>query len=74
MVGGPVRGGGQRKAPVGFYGSLLFVWPATDDVAEPVLVHAFMMIGTASDRGNFPSTPKDRRELRSGNVTHTFRP
>ncbi|KAI9510150.1 ribonuclease H-like domain-containing protein [Russula earlei] len=28
----------------------------------------------ASERGSFPATPKDRREVRSGNMTHTFRP
>ncbi|KAI0298162.1 ribonuclease H-like domain-containing protein [Multifurca ochricompacta] len=27
-----------------------------------------------SERGNFPAAPKDRREVRSGNVAHTFRP
>ncbi|KAI9440214.1 hypothetical protein BJY52DRAFT_523024 [Lactarius psammicola] len=26
------------------------------------------------ERGDFPAPPKDRRELRSGNMSHTFRP
>ncbi|KAH9080509.1 ribonuclease H-like domain-containing protein [Lactarius deliciosus] len=26
------------------------------------------------ERGDFPAAPKDQRELRSGNVSHTFRP
>jgi len=30
--------------------------------------------GTALERGGFPAAPKDRREVRSGNMTHTFRP
>ena len=31
-------------------------------------------IGVALDRGSFPAAPKDRREVKGGNVTHTFRP
>ncbi|KAH9065385.1 ribonuclease H-like domain-containing protein [Lactarius vividus] len=27
-----------------------------------------------SERGDFPAPPKDQREVRSGNVSHTFRP
>ncbi|KAH9179270.1 hypothetical protein EDB89DRAFT_2111416 [Lactarius sanguifluus] len=38
-----------------------------------------MLYGTdfgiaVSERGDFPAAPKDLRELRSGNVSHTFRP
>jgi len=31
-------------------------------------------LGAALDRESFPATPKDPREVRSGNVSHTFRP
>jgi exosome complex exonuclease RRP6 len=32
-----------------------------------------VMTGAALDRDSFPATPKDRREVRSGNVTRSFR-
>ena len=70
---------GKRKRPKKGSGMfrlflLLSAWPVTDHTAGMILGTRFVMIGTALEPGSFPAPPKGRRELRSGNVTHTFRP
>jgi exosome complex exonuclease RRP6 len=70
---------GKRKRPKKGSGMCRLIplpsaGPFTDYAAGMVVGTRFVMIGTALERGSFPAAPKDRRELRSGNVTHTFRP
>ena len=69
----PGRGGGRKDVPVGF--SILILSPVVRGTR--FFVHAFFFvddIGNALERREgFPATPRDRRGLRSGNVSQTFR-
>jgi exosome complex exonuclease RRP6 len=69
------RAGKRRRPKKGMGEFLLFLKrsPSSMKRGADVANASRLVVGAALDRDSFPAAPKDRREVRSGNVTRSFR-